>query len=138
MSDRSGIVDALADAVAEQATPLVVSALQRLADDAEDATIAVIARLAAGWAKAHGAESLALLTDEVVRLCDGKAADSYAAIFASDPRSLDLLTTSLQSADAERRRKASRFARQVGTLLGDIGRFSLTVAIAAAQRAQGA
>jgi hypothetical protein len=138
MSDRKGIIDALSAAVARSGTGLVVDALNRLADDADDALIAVVARLSARWAAENGAESLVLLTDEIVRLCDGATPESYAAIFASDPRSLDLLTTALQSADAERRRKASRFARQVGTLLGDAGRFALAVAVAAAQRAQDA
>lgn len=134
-NDRAGIVAALSDVVAENATTLVVGALQRLADNSDDALLSVIARISARWAEENGAESLVLLTDEIVRLCADDTPTSYAAIFSTDPASLSLLTTALQSAEADRRRKASRFARQIGTLLGDIGRFTLTLAIAAAQRA---
>lgn len=112
------ITNAIATAVADKAPELLGDAIRSAAGEGDDPLAAATLNLLAGLVEEHGPEAVTQLTDQVVDLIKG---ENPMAAFAlkGKPDELDALVSALQTAEAERKAEAAKWAQAAGAALRD-------------------
>ena len=130
MSDKQAIIDAVTSVLGSNVPDIVGEAVDSLAAKEDDPLVSGVLGIVADFVRVNGTDAIEDVGEKLQALIDGT--DPMAAyklqgsgLYLSD------LVDALQSAEAERKEKASRMTRAVSLALADIGKVLVKAVVVA-------
>ena len=121
---QKAMVEAVGGVIAEKAPELAAEGLEKLASQQDDDLAKGILRLMAGFVRTHGEGAIDTAAENIQALIDGDPmAVMRLTADGADAEALTVLTYRLQSAEAERKKNASKMAAHVGAAMADLVKF---------------
>ena len=121
---QKAMVEAVGSVIAEKAPELAAVGLENLADKQDDDLAKGVLRIMAGFVRTHGEGAISTAAQNVQALIDGDPlAVARLVSEGADAEALTLLTYRLQTAEAERKKNASKMAAHVGAAMADLAKF---------------